>query len=485
MRPHGAAFASIATLAFALAFVPAATLAQAPSTLSYQGVLTDAAGVIVPDGNYNLTFRLYSVASGGSAIYTENQPAVAVERGGFSVVIGLVSEIGLTFDQTYFLGIQVGADPELAPRVRLTASPYAMGLRLPLSHGGSSPLALLQLDNSGAGPDARFRGLVEVGDATSTGTLDLRRSGGSQSIVSLFSNSQGGCVALDQEEGNAHSSFQADVNGTGGFLSVNRTTGAPAFTVDGNTSGTGEPTVTISGSTRSASLNMGQAGDGSVVLPSDAISSTEVFDEPGVASAIQIGTIALNGPTQTLASRTLTVPAAGYCLVIASAEAAASHTNGVLSAAYFGVSDDAAVIPANQTVASAFPSGAASGIYDFPVTVHGLFQVGAGSHTFYLLGAELGGSYSIQDIQLTILFVPTAYGTVTPTLTAEIGDDHGRMSRPQGTEVTTEQQTAARFDRDRVEGEMAAMRAQMAELRRRLDAVLAEQLATRGTARRD
>lgn len=40
---------------------------QVPKTLSYQGVLTDDEGTAVPDGDYDLTFHIYDVASGGPA----------------------------------------------------------------------------------------------------------------------------------------------------------------------------------------------------------------------------------------------------------------------------------------------------------------------------------------------------------------------------------------------------------------------------------
>ena len=34
-------------------------LAQVPDSLSFQGVLTDTSGVNVPDGSYNLLFKMY------------------------------------------------------------------------------------------------------------------------------------------------------------------------------------------------------------------------------------------------------------------------------------------------------------------------------------------------------------------------------------------------------------------------------------------
>jgi hypothetical protein len=61
----------LATLFWGVTFSPAS--AQAPSTIGYQGILTDANGVAVPNGAQTITFRLYAAASGGSALWTETQ----------------------------------------------------------------------------------------------------------------------------------------------------------------------------------------------------------------------------------------------------------------------------------------------------------------------------------------------------------------------------------------------------------------------------
>jgi hypothetical protein len=96
--------------------------AQVPRTLSYQGALTDASGVSKPDGSYDLTFTLYAVPSGGSAAWSETQ-SVQVKRGLFSAILGSVTPLpdSLTFSHQYWLGVKVGADAELSPRVQLTS----------------------------------------------------------------------------------------------------------------------------------------------------------------------------------------------------------------------------------------------------------------------------------------------------------------------------------------------------------------------------
>jgi hypothetical protein len=103
----------------------ATVLAQIPQTMSYQGVLTDANGNPVPDGNVALKFRLYDAANGGTPIWEETQ-SVSVVKGIFNTILGSVTPLNLPFDKPYWLGITVGNGTELAPRIALTASPYSL-----------------------------------------------------------------------------------------------------------------------------------------------------------------------------------------------------------------------------------------------------------------------------------------------------------------------------------------------------------------------
>jgi len=43
-----------------------------PQVLSYQGRLTDATGVPVPDGEYSITFKLYTQPSSGNPFWSES-----------------------------------------------------------------------------------------------------------------------------------------------------------------------------------------------------------------------------------------------------------------------------------------------------------------------------------------------------------------------------------------------------------------------------
>ncbi|HLF15623.1 MAG TPA: hypothetical protein VI932_12120, partial [Bacteroidota bacterium] len=102
-------------------------LGQVPKQLSYQGVLTDTAGAPMPDNTYVMVFRLYTVAGAGTALWTEVKN-VPVKDGIFSTYLGDTTPIpdSITWTTTYWLGIQVGGDPELAPRVKMVSSAYSL-----------------------------------------------------------------------------------------------------------------------------------------------------------------------------------------------------------------------------------------------------------------------------------------------------------------------------------------------------------------------
>jgi len=106
------------------------TFAEVPHLISYQGRLTDdITGDPVPDSPYNITYRLFEVDGGGSAIWTENHPTVDVTGGTYCVMLGSNTPFPtpVDFSIPYWLEVQVGATT-LSPRYELGASPYALNL---------------------------------------------------------------------------------------------------------------------------------------------------------------------------------------------------------------------------------------------------------------------------------------------------------------------------------------------------------------------
>jgi len=125
-----------------------------PKLMSYQGRVTDSAGTAIGNSapvNRTVTFRLYSVSSGGTATYNETQ-TVTISGGEFSVLIGngtgltglpgptspasplktLDTIINTATTSALYLGITVDdgnsatVDAEISPRQQLVTGAYAM-----------------------------------------------------------------------------------------------------------------------------------------------------------------------------------------------------------------------------------------------------------------------------------------------------------------------------------------------------------------------
>ncbi|MBP7927544.1 hypothetical protein KAZ57_00130 [Patescibacteria group bacterium] len=96
--------------------------------INFQGkVVTKTSGTNIVDGSYSFTFQIYSVSSGGSAIWTETK-SLTVTNGIFQTMLGdttaLPGSIDFNTDNLY-LGVNFNSDGEMSPRIRLAAVPYA------------------------------------------------------------------------------------------------------------------------------------------------------------------------------------------------------------------------------------------------------------------------------------------------------------------------------------------------------------------------
>ncbi|MBI4032879.1 hypothetical protein HY374_04190 [Candidatus Berkelbacteria bacterium] len=98
--------------------------------IPFAAVLNDRAGRPVT-GALDFVFRLYSAASGGEAIWTESwtgAKAPTLTAGALNVLLGThtsLTSVDFNSDSLY-LGVTVGTDSEMTPRIRLGAAPYAM-----------------------------------------------------------------------------------------------------------------------------------------------------------------------------------------------------------------------------------------------------------------------------------------------------------------------------------------------------------------------
>ena len=100
---------------------------QMPSTMMYQGKLTDDLGIGI-NSTEVMTFKIYDDELGGSELWAETHLEVTILRGLFYVELGSVTPIGLAFDEQYWLQIAVGGDV-MNPRQKLAVEAYAFHAR--------------------------------------------------------------------------------------------------------------------------------------------------------------------------------------------------------------------------------------------------------------------------------------------------------------------------------------------------------------------
>ncbi|MFH2035435.1 MAG: tail fiber domain-containing protein [Candidatus Zixiibacteriota bacterium] len=109
-------------LLLGLAFISSAAI---PPFINYQGRLTDSSGDPVSDGIYSVVFTLYNAPTDGTAKWISDPTSVDVKDGLFSTLIGVIPSSVFDPPSDLFLGITVGADPEIAPRSYVVAVPFA------------------------------------------------------------------------------------------------------------------------------------------------------------------------------------------------------------------------------------------------------------------------------------------------------------------------------------------------------------------------
>jgi len=317
-------------------------------------------------------------------------------------------------------------------------------------------------------------GTVSVGSPAVQGNLDLYGTAGSGPLIELGSNSHGGNTYFRDEAGNTTAYIIADSDGVGGSMAIYRDIGSTGIYMAGNYAGSNDSYASISGSARTATFDMRMEGNSSVNLPVDAIGSSEILEEAGCASYLLAGGISLSSTPTTIASRSIAAPSSGYVLVIGTCQGQTYHNIGTASSAQFGVSNASGTMPSAQDALYYVHAGMPTGWFDRVVTVHGLFPVTEGTNTFYLLGRELSNDFTCYNTSLTLVYIPTAYGTVTePTTLASSGaEEHpGTVSRSALTaqDIAAEQAECERLNEERIRRELGEMRSRIDDLQRELD----------------
>ncbi|MEZ6317502.1 MAG: hypothetical protein R3B49_01930 [Phycisphaerales bacterium] len=499
---------TLATLTAAAILAAAGACYGAPltETFTYQGQLEDTGELA--NGSYDFRFQLFDAASGGtpvgSQIFRTNQ---AVADGLFNLTVNF-GGIGLIFDgQRRWLEVAVrpagvGSYAVMGPRQEMTTTPYAayaLNAQTAETAAFAADADITLHDAYANGPtiDAKAGEVAIVNSAGGISTPAVLRLGKNAAVAGgggelVVTNSSGnpavelsnlsdnsGIVQVINAVGTPIVNLQRDTSaGGGGYINAYRRDSSGSgssigFEAQGNYAGTESAFVTIRGNTTTMFFDSSSDGDASAVLDSGAINATEILNEVGAASETFSSSFSVADAVGSVISRTITCPTSGYVLVIGSGEVALPHTNGTTTRINFGVSDTSTVYSVNTDIDVGLPSGAASGTYYIPATSHGLFSVTSGAHTFYLNADHDSGSGAvISDAQLTCVFIPTSYGTITPTLLAPDGGRNDGLGAHVGPmtqdDILMEREVSVLADEQRRADELAAVREQVARLEARL-----------------
>lgn len=171
----------------------AAIARKVPFSARLKSVTT---GNIVEDGNYAITFSLYTVESSGTALWSETQ-TVAVKDGIITTDLGSATAFPSSLDfnaESYYLEIKVGTDPPMTPRKRVSAVPMALNAAtIDGSEAGTGANDVLRLDSSGnivIQGGATFGSGVTVGGSILPDTTGIYNLGSSTAkFATIFADS--------------------------------------------------------------------------------------------------------------------------------------------------------------------------------------------------------------------------------------------------------------------------------------------------------
>jgi len=197
-------------------------MSQIPRVINYQGSLLGSNEEPVAEGNYKLTFKIYDDAN--NLLWTEVHNSVFISGGLFNIFLGSVTPLDLPFNQPYFLGIQVGSDPELLPRIPITSTAYSLSASQVFGYNNVFPTE----GNVGIGtlnPDVEHR-LHVVGLARfelPTGKISISTPGGWPGIIAYTPGGHRRDIVFDDPD--------PAIGYKGGLrISTSTTSSAPAIT---------------------------------------------------------------------------------------------------------------------------------------------------------------------------------------------------------------------------------------------------------------
>ncbi len=223
-------FAGLAMISIVGVFSPspAGALTSVPAKMNFQGRLTNNAGNTLPNGTYNMRFRIYNAATGGSALWTESRlisasAGVTVTNGLFSVQLGdntpipaslfllqtqgtLYFEIELPTPASATSSSPVWTEGAMSPRNQLAASAYAFNSE---SLDGLDSEAFAQVGGTNT-----FTGTNTFRSSTnSTASFAIQDSAGTDLLIADTTNDR---IYIGEPTADANTTFLAVDSYNGG-----------------------------------------------------------------------------------------------------------------------------------------------------------------------------------------------------------------------------------------------------------------------------
>jgi len=98
--------------------------AQVPNVMPVQGVLSDSSDMPL-SGDQTVQFRIYDAATGGNSLFAETH-VLSLINGTFTAQLGSIQPLDLSiFRGDVYLGVKVGSDAEMTPRLKFGTVPFA------------------------------------------------------------------------------------------------------------------------------------------------------------------------------------------------------------------------------------------------------------------------------------------------------------------------------------------------------------------------
>ena len=198
----------ITIVALGILMCASAAVAGVPQAISYQGLLLNSGGQVAP-GNYDLVFKIYDAAAGGTELWSETHIGVMVDqRGTFNAKLGVTNAL----DQSVLSGesrwVEISVSGEVVtPRTELLSSAYSFRVATVDKAEAGALKGSLVLQPSAARAAAE---LIIVGSLADT--VILSPGGG----TILRATNQGGVEVFNASMSSIDNSAMIVITGPGG-----------------------------------------------------------------------------------------------------------------------------------------------------------------------------------------------------------------------------------------------------------------------------